>query len=206
MATKKTKRTRKSPKNPPAPEVFVFSIDALLPSFPMYCGEDEDAFLAFRSKCLSAMKPTDVAEEIWLDDYVVNAWEVKRLQRWENKLLFASRKQAVEKLLSELEDGSPYASAEAKEAARKWSRSRECPGELAFEVLRLHNIDYETILAKALSLKLDDVVRIRKLITNHENRRDAAVSKMEKRRDDITKRLQYAIATDLEFEELQAAV
>ena len=209
MPTKK-KSSKSSFQNSPValtdPEIVVPTIDSFLAPMLLLEGESENDFIAFRERCLSQISPNDPIEEIWSSDVVNNTWEARRLQKLKAALIHSARREAVGKLLKEYMPGEIWRNSDvAEKESKRWSAGVVEAVEYVNEILAENNLDIDTIVAKALSLKLDDIERIDKLITASENRRDAALSKLEKRRDDIVRRLQYAIATDLEFEELQAA-
>lgn len=187
-------------------------LDSRLATTPLIEGECEADYKAFHASCISAVLPKDAIEEIWLQDFVVYSWEAQRLRRMKVAVINASRKSAVEDLLRELLENNHTHYADvysaAKSLSHNWSSSDKETVEIVEGLLKDHNLDLDTITAKAVLLKLKDIERIDKLIASSDYRRDAAIRELEKRRDLLAKRAREftdAVITDVEAELLEAA-
>ena len=65
-------------------------------------GEDASAFDAFAARIRAALKPANAIEEIYVDDAIFHAWEVRRWRRAKGGLLLASSPAALARLLGRL--------------------------------------------------------------------------------------------------------
>lgn len=177
------------------------------PMIHLIDGEARADYDAFFEQCRTAVQPEDAIEEIWLRDFINYAWEINRLQRMKAALIQSARRYAVERILSGYcdPDGEPTTYARAQTISYAWSLGDSDAVEYVNSVLRANDLNIDAIMTKAITSKLKDLERLDKLIDAYTTRRDGALRQMEKRRDQISKRLQALASTDADFEVLPAA-
>ena len=180
-------------------------LNKYLPALPLIDGENLSDYEAFQDACLSAIKPKDAIEQIWLRDFIDYSWESLRLRRMELALIHVSRKDAVQRLVRECLGDDISAYQVSKDLAQGWSASDEEDVSTVEALLSKHGFDLDSIFAEAISLKLKDIERIDKLIASYDYRRDAAIRELEKRRDLLAKRAREfadSVITDVAVTEI----
>lgn len=178
--------------------------DTYLPAVPLIDGENPADYEAFHDACLSAIKPKDAIEQIWLRDFIDYSWESLRLRRMKVALIHASRKNAVQQLVYECIGHHKN----SVTLAQGWSLSDEESVSAVESLFKSHSLSLENVFAEALSMKLKDLERIDKLISSYDYRRDAAIRGLEKRRDLMAKRAREfvdTVITDVMVDEVKAA-
>ena len=194
-----------------SPKTVTDPATALLPTMPLIDGEEEADFHAFRAKCLAASSPKDAIEEVWVVDFISYAWEANRLRRMKTAIIQSARRKAVEDIVFEYGEGSIFPEHQnlfdrrdtSQRIALTWSQGENDHVDYIASLLEAHGLSLDTVVAKAVSAKIEDLERIDKLIASYDYRRDSALKEMEKRRDQIARRLSQF--TDANFEELEAA-
>ena len=168
-------------------------------------GEDEGSYLEFRTACLSALKPQDAIDAVWIQDFVDYSWEALRLRRMREPLIQAARTAAVAALLR---DNCGTEWGESEQLSTAWSASEPKAVAEVDALFTARGIDTETIMATAVTAKLNHLERIDKLMGHYDHRRDAAIRSLEKRRDSLARRARDFADTlieDAAFEELAAS-
>lgn len=175
-------------------------------------GENSADYESFRRSCLHAVRPKDAIEEIWLQDVIDYSWEAQRLRRMKAPLIEAARREAVEILLKDYVDDWDFPGMKKWDIpepfSKAWARHDEEITASVEAFFEERDLDRDTIMAVAVSLKLPDLERIDKLIASYDYRRDAALRELEKRRDILAKRAREftdVMITDVDVEELEAA-
>jgi len=194
---------------PPSDEGGILeTLNDYLPPPPLIEGDDPADYEAFQEKCLAAIRPKDAIEHIWLRDFIDYSWESLRFRRMKADLINSSRKEAVERLYFGCGEGNYSDKPMARNMARGLSASEEDFVNEVEELFEDHGIGPETILAEAVSARINDLERIEKLITTYVRRRDNAIRELEKRRAALAKRAREftdAGFTDVDTDEMIAA-
>ena len=186
-------------------------LDTLLPTPPLIDGEDQAEYESFLDAGLHAVKPKDAIERVWVQDFIDYSWESQRLRRMKVALIQAARRGAVKSLLNEYinksdHDGAPvYLIAER--LSENWARSEKNTVKYVEQVFKDNSLNFDNVMAEAISRKLKDLERIDKLIASYDYRRDAAIRELEKRRESLARRareLANQLITDVEAEEIKS--
>ena len=158
---------------------------------PIIDGERETDYQNFRASCINAVKPKDAIEKIWLQDFVDYSWDSHRLRRTKTLLIQITRKQAVETILKQFDDADDVLSSTAwltaGPMALAWSQSEQEAVAKVEALLEMHDLDIDSIMATAITLKLPELERLDKLIASYDYRRDAAMRELGRRRDSLAK-------------------
>jgi hypothetical protein len=153
-------------------------------------GEREADNMALQDNCLKVIGPKNAIERIWLQDVVDCTWEAIRLRRAKAALIQIARKADVELLLTECLGGDYQAKIECGVTHPGLVHERCGRYGNGKELFEEHGHDTGTVMALAITIKLDDLERIDKLIASYNTRRDAALRELEKRRDFLARRAQ----------------
>lgn len=200
----RTVRTRTRPADTPTSKASILSGDlgALFSKRPIILGEDEHAYDAFLLQVTRAVEPTDTIEEIWVRDIVDLAWDSQRLRRMKAGILSVARKKALERIFYETDSPGELMMDEAyytQELAAKWLNGDKESTDVVMMTLRQRDLDLDSIMAQALSDKLNEIERIDRMIASADARRNRVISEIERRRESLARRLRTAVdnATDV---------
>jgi len=140
---------------------------------PLLEGEDTAAYDELLVQISGAVKPADILEEIWVRDIVDLVWEAFRLRR----LMTVVAHEGLRKILETLIDWS-----DARDVAQAWA-TRE-PGAIrqVDELLASAGFTMDAVMAQTLSLSLDDIERIDRMIATAEGRRNAILREVDRHR------------------------
>jgi hypothetical protein len=78
------------------------NLQSLLGPPPLLEGEDASAYEALKLRILSAVKPEDAIEEMWVRDVLDLLWETARLRRLKANLMHAAAHEGLRRLLDPL--------------------------------------------------------------------------------------------------------
>jgi hypothetical protein len=123
------------------------------------------------------VKPGDIFEEIWVRDIVDLVWEAFRLRRLKASLMNAVAHEAVEDILEPLVGWS-----DANDLAKAWAARERSAVEEVDELLASAGLTMDSVMAKTLSLKLDHIERIDRMIAGAEGRRNAILREVDRHR------------------------
>jgi hypothetical protein len=144
---------------------------------PLLEGEDTAAYDEFLARISGAVKPADILEEIWVRDVVDLVWEAFRLRRLKANLMTAVAHKGLRDILETLIDWS-----DAKDLAQAWARREGGAIKQVHELLASAGLTMDAVMAQTLSLKLDDIDRIDRMIANAEGRRNAILREVDRHR------------------------
>jgi hypothetical protein len=162
--------------------------------------EDADLYDRLHGRVTAAVKPRDVVEEFWVRDVVDLMWETLSLRRLKALLLLGSAHEGAYRVLVPLvETGRAY------DLANGWFARKDKAVQAVEQALTRAGLTGEAVTAQTLSVKLDDVERIDRLIMNAETRRNAMLREVERHRDAVAARLRQAAEEieDAEFSEVE---
>jgi hypothetical protein len=167
---------------------------------PLFEGEDTAAYDELLARISGAVKPTDIFEEIWVADIVDLVWEAVRLRRLKASLMTADAHKGLERILKPLvgfllED----------DLAKAWAAREKAAIERVDELLASAGLTMDEVMAQTLSINLNDIERIERMIANAEARRNAILREVERHRatwgEDLRRAAQQA--EDVEFETIE---
>ena len=176
------RRVRLAPEEEP-------DLQSLLGPPPVLEGEDASAYEALKFRILSAVKPEDAIEQMWVRDVLDLLWETTRLRRLKAKLMHAAAHEGVKRLLRPLVHFTSI-----DELVQGWAlRNPETVKEVN-EILRQAGLGEEAIVAQTLAAELDTFEKIDRMIMQTEARRHVVLREIDRRRDVLARRLREASA------------
>src|SRR5262249_49783920 len=143
---------------------------------PLLEGEDTAAYDELLVRISGAVKPADIFEEIWVRDIVDLVWEAFRLRRLKANLMTTVAHHGLRKTLEPLMDWT-----EAHELA-KASGARERAAIKRVDKLLASAGPMDAVMAQTLSISLDDIERIDRMIATAEVRRNAILREVDRHR------------------------
>lgn len=144
---------------------------------PLLEGEDTAAYDELLVRISGAVKPADILEEIWVRDVVDLVWEAFRLRRLKANLMTAVAHEGVERILTPRLGWSS-----AHDLAKAWARRERSAIKQVDELLASAGLTMDAVMAQTLSLKLDDIDRIDRMIATAEVRRNAILREVDRHR------------------------
>jgi hypothetical protein len=164
---------------------------------PLVPGEDAKGYDRLLALVADVVDPRDIMEVIWIRDFVDEEWGVLRYRRAMASLINAAKVKALTEALCQLEDyafDSPGRKAE--QLARKWAKGDQAAIEKVNTLLDSSECTEEALIAQALSLKLDDIACLERMILIKEARRDNVLREIDLHRASLTVQLRR-ISADL---------
>jgi hypothetical protein len=159
---------------------------------PLITGEDVAVYDGLLAGIARNVSPSGHVEWLWVKDILDLAWEARRLRRLKAGLLQVAREEALAKVLLQIlsEGGTPPdAYFRAHDLANAWVQGETDARRRVGKLLRENDLDIDAVMAQALSLKLNDIERIDRMIGAAESRRDKVLREIETRRDSLARRL-----------------
>jgi hypothetical protein len=153
---------------------------------PLFEGEDSAGYDELLARVSGAIKPADIIEEIWIRDIVALTWEALRLRRARTALLTANRYAGLKRVLK------PLCGTKAYDLSEQWAR-RE--GEAVAAVdrhLATAGLTMDAVMAETMSVEIELVEKMDRMIASAEIRRNATLREIERRRSDLAARLREA--------------
>jgi hypothetical protein len=203
-----TPRATESPPSAPDIQVHPRHLGPLFTQRPLILGEDETLYDALLARVTHAVEPRDILEDIWVKDVVDEVWEAQRLRRLKASLLTMAGKPPLVRMLKAAIDPQtekPLTPAGAELAAIGCLQGDEQSVEEVADMLTDVALDFDSIMAQALSDRIAIISTIDRLITSADARRDKALSHIDRRRETFARRLRR-VAEDLASEPLTTPV
>jgi hypothetical protein len=144
---------------------------------PLIEGENAAAYGELLNRISAAVKPKDILEEIWVREVIDLVWEGLRLRRLKSNLLAASTHAGLEQILNTLCDFF-----EADRLSKSWARNEAAGRKEVKQLLASAGLSMDAVMAQTLSLKIDDIERIDRMVMAAEARRDATLREIERHR------------------------
>ncbi|MER2265744.1 HNH endonuclease [Methylobacterium oxalidis] len=165
----------------PAHLAFLFEDRPLLP------GEDPAQYNAVLASIVQQVKPRDVVETLWVKDLVGLVWEAKRLRLWRQRIVDQARLQAAEALIKpvlEAQDKSAFPviseiERKARDLALNWLNGKAAEAATVETLLQVRGLTTADVIAKAFELRMPDLERVDRMLTNADSRRDVLLRKIE---------------------------
>jgi flagellar motility protein MotE (MotC chaperone) len=136
-----------------------------------------------------------VIEAMWVKDVVDLMWETQCFRRLRTSMLMNAGRQALIRILrttKDLDTGKPMTPEVAELTAACYLIGDEENVQEVDELLKDYALDLDSIMAQALSDKLDDIERIDRMIAVADARRNKALAELESRRENLARRLRTA--------------
>jgi hypothetical protein len=160
-------------------------------------GESIDRYKDLVSQVRNSIKPNDTIEEVWVHDFVALLWDMLRFRRWKTKLIRICAHEGLRPILKKLvaDDRDPrderalLLPSPADRLTDQWAR---CSPEALDKVSKILNdaeIDFESVMAQTMAVKLDEIERIDRLMTQNEIRRNALLREIDRRRLALAQRI-----------------
>jgi hypothetical protein len=159
---------------------------------PLINGEDLSSYQELEARICGGVKPADILEDIWVRDVIDISWEVLRWRRLQANLMQAHAYTGMRETLLPL-----VGVLKAQTLAEAWAARKPGAVEEINEALASAGLSMETVMANTLSLKLDELERIGRMVTVAEARRSAALQEIDRHRGTLGKKLRQAVQ-DLE--------
>jgi hypothetical protein len=155
---------------------------------PLLEGEDTAAYDELLVRISGAVKPTDIFEEIWIRDIVDLVWEAFRLRRHKANLMTAVAHEGLTKILRPLIGWT-----DAHNLAEAWAARERSAIKQVDKLLASAGLTMDAVMAQALSLKLDHIERIDRMIATAEGRRNAILREVDRHRTAWGQNLRQAV-------------
>jgi hypothetical protein len=180
---------------------------------PLIEGEDGAVYDELLARISGAVKPSDILEEIWVRDIIDLVWDTLRLRRLKASLINAAAAAGLERVQrsfrhqgsAQHEPPSSLQPSPVAEVASE-STSRDRAAIRRDQLLASAGLTMDEVMAQALSIKIDDVERIDRMIMTAEARRNAALRELDRHRATLGRQLRRLAqeAEDAEFEVIEA--
>ncbi|MGH1573732.1 hypothetical protein ACRAWG_27685 [Methylobacterium sp. P31] len=181
-------------------------LDFLFDDRPLLPGENAEQYDALRDNIVQQVKPKDVIEAIWVKDIIDLIWEAKRLRRWRGQILVQARLRAAAELIRpafeyanpEQIDGVTGPSIDTLAAG--WTIGKKSSQDQVDKYLQERDLTTEDVTAHAFLLNLPAIERVDRLASLADQRRDALLREIERKRASLAQQLRTAAADVLDVE------
>jgi hypothetical protein len=163
---------------------------------PLIDGENAAAYDELLASGSTALKPTDLIEDIWVREFVDLTWEAFRLNRLKASLMSYKARVSLSKTLNSLLDEG------ADELALKWAQQRAEAVKQVNRILASAGTSIEMVIATALSENLHHINRIDDRLATLQSRRNAVLREIDRHRATLGQGLRKA-AQQIEEAEYQ---
>lgn len=168
----------------PAGAEFVFE------ERPLLRGEDGKVYDQLLNAMLTEVRPKDLIEAIWVRDIVDNVWEARRLKRWRAQILNRAKIRALEDMIHDgvrIEVGAinyniGVTFEDPAGLAAGWMTGDKAKTARVNELLVLSGRSDESVEAHGFLLQLSEIERIDRMRAAVDQRRDALLREIERRR------------------------
>ena len=145
---------------------------------PLLEGEDTAAYDELLVRISGAVNPADIFDEIWVRDLVDLVWEALRLRRLKANLMTATAYRGLQQILKPFVDGY----LEGEDLAKAWAARDESAIKRVDQLLASAGLTMDAVMAQTLSISLDDLERIDRMIATAEVRRNAILREIDRHR------------------------
>jgi hypothetical protein len=151
-------------------------------------GEDIMLYDDLLTRVSTVVKPKDILEDIWVREVVDLVWEIFRLRRLKWTLLTATAVEGLTKVLGPL-----IGWGQADDLARAWAARKPRAIKRVETILASADLNMDAVMAQTLSIKLDDIERIDRMIAVAEARHNAILREIDRHREVLSQNLRRAI-------------
>lgn len=165
---------------------------------PVLKSEDVDAYNELHDHVRRAVAPACVIDEIFVRDIVDLTWEVHRLRSLKVALLTVRRSHGLYEVLEAM-------GVTGRDAiATGWYYGRVAAVRKVDKLLARVGLDRRAIDAETLACNLEEIDRFDRMITQAENRRNAALRELDRHRAALVRQA-LAEIEDAEFEDIASS-
>jgi hypothetical protein len=171
-------------------------------------GEDPNLYEELLGRVGAAVEPQDIIDWLLVKDVVALTWQIHRSRRQRESLVRLARAEAVERVLAIAWPGSDSRpdrdqDSAAKELANEWFLGGKRAKRDIDGFLKRAGLSWNDVGAQALSIKAEELDRLDLQNEGYENRRDAILQQIERRRRGWSKVVERASEEiiDAEFTE-----
>ncbi len=136
---------------------------------PLIKGENSAEYDELLTRVSAAVSPADILEDIWVRDLVDLTWETWRYRRLKAALMAISAHKALGAVLDPLLEWH-----EKQALVAGWTAGEPEAIKSVDALLKSAGLTMDSVMAQSLSIKLDDIERIDRMIALAEARRNAA--------------------------------
>ncbi|WP_456684543.1 HNH endonuclease [Bradyrhizobium sp. P5_C11_2] len=181
-------------------------LDFLFADRPLLPGENEEQYDALLRSIVQQVEPADVIEAIWVKDIVDLIWEAIRLRRWRGQILVQAQLKAVEELIAPGLHGtnpldlSGFGGPSAEYLAAGWMAGGKIEKDRVEEILQKRGLKAEDVKAHGFLMNLPAIERIDRLSLTADQRREALLREIERKRASFAQQVRTATADVLDVE------
>lgn len=180
----------------PAHLGFLFNDPPLMP------GEDPDQYETLLRSIVHEIHPGDVIEALWVKNITDLIWEANRIRRWRRQILVQAQLQAADDLIRPaLENADPlglnqFVTPSSDSLAAGWMAGRAEQRAQVDDLLQGRGLTAENVAAHGFLLNLPSIERIDRMAFLADQRRDALLREIERKREGFG-RLARKVAADV---------
>lgn len=161
------------------------ALGSLFAKRPLILGESESEYDELLSVFTAALKPSNAVDAMSVRDVVDYIWEAQRNRRMKVSLLMGGRARALRQLVS-LSDS----------VVTQWLAGDEAALATVKDTLMKRGLDWDSVMAQALSDSLPVVEQIDRMGASADARRERALNNLERRREARARQLKR-VAEDI---------
>ena len=178
-------------KTPSANRQADTSIDGWLGTPVLIPGEDPIAFHQFAARIRAALKPSTAIEEIFVDDAIGHAWEMRRWRRGKGGLLLAGSHAGLARALAPI-----VGKQEADTLAQGWAKREPTVVSKVEALMAGANLTYDVAITETMAAKIDVLAAM----VSAESRFTSALNELERYRAGTAKAVRDIV--EAEFADL----
>jgi hypothetical protein len=160
---------------------------SLLGPPPLIKGENARSYDELLARICETLQPSDSLEEIWIRDVVDLVWETFRLRRMKASLMTDATR-------CEIGDTLGKAYSDAREVAQNWAAGNAAAAKSVEAALVSVGSSMDIVIARAMSLKVEKMERLDRMLVSAEARRSAALRELDCHRAPLAQKLRRSIA------------
>ena len=155
---------------------------------PLIEGETTAEYDELLARVSATVNPADILEDIWVRDVVDLTWETWRYRRLKPALMEITAHKALSAVLE------PRMGWDERQAlVADWTARAPEAIKSVDAILESLGLTMHSVMAQSLSIKLDDIERIDRMIALAEARRNAALREIEAHRENLSHKLRRAV-------------
>ena len=179
-------------------------LDFIFVEHPLLPGEDAEQYDALLRSIVQQVKPVDVIEAIWVKDVIDLIWEAKRLRRWRRQILVQARLEATEDLIRQARDDiipilrNSVTDQTPGSLAAGWVTNRQNEKAQVDSMFSARGITANDVDAHGFLLSLPAIERIDRLVSMADQRRDALLREIDRKRASFGEQVRRATANTID--------
>jgi hypothetical protein len=179
-------------------------VRALLSEPLLLPDEDHAAYDDLLTAITAAVQPADIVQQLWTSEAVQKAWEALRQRRYKTGLIAANRQLALAAVLHPLLSIFPESGDhEAQMLAWRYTLGHADAIKEVDALFDKAHLSIAAVEAQAMAMNIDKFEMIDRLIWVAEERRDALLALIERRRAAFGHKLRRALAENADVTRLE---